>query len=1095
MGGDDKNRLYTQDDLQKDSKDVSKRRTSYVFGSLSSSTGTVLGDVGSAPVQPAVQASTQNLIGLPINDTYGTIGNITQIIPLNVYGSGYSIIKLSGDTILAFDGLPAGRHIGFTIDITVVKPTGAPPTLAFDPRLDNPPTLPSLVNGTHLVLQFRGAVYGDIMTPVTVYTYIGGTISGGATVGGLARDLANLESPTVPGVNISMNKHNITDVGTLEFTIQPTAGLSNHLVGMGYETGTSLNRLVYSVASAANIHEWRSAGVVLATLARSTSAGVDGVLHIDDVRTSHILLGGVLSMGVGTQLSPAPGQLWYDTTDNMFKARQGSTTYDFVGAATGGLATDLSNLADPTVPNVAIAMNKKGVTGVGTLEFTIQPTAGLSNHLVGMGYETGTSLNRLVYSVASAANIHEWRSAGVVLATLARSTSAGVDGVLHIDDVRTSHILLGGVLSMGVGTQLSPAPGQIWYDTTDNMFKARQGSTTYDFVGSGATALATDLSNLAATTVPPHDLKMNNHDLLEVGNLDFDATTSEIKGLVTLSWWQTDQNIKSLPAGIVYTVAASDTHSFIINTTEIMSVGTATINMLQSVAMNNHVISNLNRINFNTSDVTVATQTGIGYESGGGGNMIYGVASTSAGHKWRINTLEVAELTRHSSLGGQLHVYQLATSSIVLGGVLVMGSSRPSSPLNGFMWYNTSTAKFECRQDGTTYDFVGSGVTGANIELSNLGTTALNANINMRSNSITFHTANIVKISGSALGLLYNVPTGDFHFWQVNNTTVAYLDDAAFTLSAGTSLIIDSNYAQFREISTPLRPSSTLGRMYAKDVGGVTTPFWYDSVGNETSMIGSSAAGANIQLSNLGTTVVNADINMRGNSITFKTSDIVKIVGSSSGLAYQVPENFSHIWQVNNSIRARIQTSGFTLSTNTSLLINRNYAQFREINQPLRPPANYGIMYAKDVNGVTTPFWYDNANNDTSMIGGGGSTFDPSAITQNLLPKVDKGINIGSGSKRIDVIDVFDMFVDNDLDVTENLSVGEDATIGEELNVGGELDINGNLNHDGDKVGFYGATPASQATIPNLPLNSSLQTTVGRVQQIIQTLRTIGITS
>ena len=179
MGGADKNRLYTQDDLQKDSKDVSKRRTSYVFGSLSSSTGTILSGLGSTPVPPSVQAATRNLIGFPINNTFGSVGAITQIVPVGENNSVYFIFTVTDDIAFVFDGIPLGKSIEFVIDITIDKSSSPPPVITLDPRITNPPTFPVLADNDRFVLSFTGANYGGSDT----FTYIGGTISEGGGIG------------------------------------------------------------------------------------------------------------------------------------------------------------------------------------------------------------------------------------------------------------------------------------------------------------------------------------------------------------------------------------------------------------------------------------------------------------------------------------------------------------------------------------------------------------------------------------------------------------------------------------------------------------------------------------------------------------------------------------------------------------------------------------------------------------------------------------------------------------------------------------------------------------------------------------------------
>ena len=54
------------------------------------------------------------------------------------------------------------------------------------------------------------------------------------------------------------------------------------------------------------------------------------------------------------------------------------------------------------------------------------------------------------------------------------------------------------------------------------------------------------------------------------------------------------------------------------------------------------------------------------------------------------------------------------------------------------------------------------------------------------------------------------------------------------------TLDMNANFIQFSEISLPSNPASDTGLIYLRDVAGTTTPFFLDSSGTETSMIGAA---------------------------------------------------------------------------------------------------------------------------------------------------------------------------------------------------------------------------------------------------------------
>jgi len=102
----DKNHLYTSSDALKENKTVDKIRTQQGFSRFSVSDSNAAIQSTALPPPTALQIFTQQFVGDPINDTYGDIGFITQIIALDIYGSNYNVISVNGDITFAFDKIP-----------------------------------------------------------------------------------------------------------------------------------------------------------------------------------------------------------------------------------------------------------------------------------------------------------------------------------------------------------------------------------------------------------------------------------------------------------------------------------------------------------------------------------------------------------------------------------------------------------------------------------------------------------------------------------------------------------------------------------------------------------------------------------------------------------------------------------------------------------------------------------------------------------------------------------------------------------------------------------------------------------------------------
>lgn len=178
--GNEKNHLYSDADVTFDSKNKLKVNSQQQFSRFSASSDSTIIDIANRSQNPSLQQLTQPQIGDPYNDTFGTIGLLTQGVFFDVYGTEYSFFEVNGDVDFAFLEIPQGRFVEFTLDI-VVNTGGPSVTLNFLQVL-NPPVLDGN-DGDHYILKFVGANRADDtgVDPLGAQTfeYIGGTFVAG----------------------------------------------------------------------------------------------------------------------------------------------------------------------------------------------------------------------------------------------------------------------------------------------------------------------------------------------------------------------------------------------------------------------------------------------------------------------------------------------------------------------------------------------------------------------------------------------------------------------------------------------------------------------------------------------------------------------------------------------------------------------------------------------------------------------------------------------------------------------------------------------------------------------------------------------------
>jgi hypothetical protein len=194
----DKNHLYSHLDVDKDRKNINKRRTQQQFSRYSSAATNNITNAGLISTSPPLQPNTKPQVGNPYNDkTIPSIGLVTESVDFRVFGSEYCLYNLTGDVNFVFNGLPTGRHLIFTLDLQVDASNPTAITIGF-PEVTNPPTLTG-DPGDRYVLTFVGANVNDptgVNAPIEIYTFISGT----STSGGVTYPIIWPKEDLTPGV-------------------------------------------------------------------------------------------------------------------------------------------------------------------------------------------------------------------------------------------------------------------------------------------------------------------------------------------------------------------------------------------------------------------------------------------------------------------------------------------------------------------------------------------------------------------------------------------------------------------------------------------------------------------------------------------------------------------------------------------------------------------------------------------------------------------------------------------------------------------------------------------------------------------------------
>jgi hypothetical protein len=222
---DEKNHLFGPLDMLRDSKEVNKRKSQQQYSRFSQALATSVTNATIQTNSPALQPNSKPQIGLPYDDTLGSISADVEI-SFQTFGSQYTFMEVTTDTAITFTGLPTGRFIEFTVDILVNQAAGVAITF---PQVTNPPTLAGN-DADRYVLKFIGVRRSDptgVNPPVETYTFLAGTVTttGGCPIICTENNLGNVTGLVDVDWSIA-NFHRAVLIGNTTFNIISTPGSS-----------------------------------------------------------------------------------------------------------------------------------------------------------------------------------------------------------------------------------------------------------------------------------------------------------------------------------------------------------------------------------------------------------------------------------------------------------------------------------------------------------------------------------------------------------------------------------------------------------------------------------------------------------------------------------------------------------------------------------------------------------------------------------------------------------------------------------------------------------------------------------------------------
>jgi len=467
------------------------------------------------------------------------------------------------------------------------------------------------------------------------------------------------------------------------------------------------------------------------------------------------------------------------------------------------------------------------------------------------------------------------------------------------------------------------------------------------------------------------EIKVNASDFVDITNSANDtvglflraqdATESDIS-----SSWTQESNVGGLggTTKFAYPTELEFLHGA---TTIALFDSTDEINFFRDVDHNNKDVFNINRIHLSGGDSSPLGVDEVSWYLSGTGDLINNIG---AGDEWGWSSdniikmiLTDSTLEKRNVTAPNFQLYNTRIAQVGTAGTIAILANSVNIPTGATMGFIIADTEVETG-DGTGSMKLGvnlNGIVTSFIEIndSNDGNIKLKADVDADNND--FIKIDRIQMSGGT----------------VSATSV---NDVVWYLSSNGDLVSNIN--------------ATDGWIWTS--GNITKMVLTDSTLEKRNVTAPTFQLYNTRLAQVGTAgtiaILANSVNIpTGATMGFIIADTEVETGDGTGsmkLGVNVNGFLTSFIEINDSNDGNIKFK-------TNLDLGNNFIQLDEITLPSNPPANTGLIYLRDVVGITTPFFLDSAGTETSLLGGGSSPLTTKGDLYGFST-VDERISVGT---------------------------------------------------------------------------------------------------